>query len=729
MGGMSRIRVFVAVEHKSFEMEGFPKEEEAKIISMTERGVGRTFRISTSIEGARWMGRFLCECSVGDFSTHHFSDARLSIVGCVQRNKGGEYIEFSCFKIGEKGRRVLCFPAGVDCDGWASAGSAFINLVDKCSSAHKKVDKQSLLVEGDDEEFNTPITKEWPRMGKWTKAEQMDGLPANNGFIQAAKPYVVESYTGVLSCSWWKTAVICTPSRWLDSWKPILEKIFEVFGQIDMTGMRTGEAIAFMQNDKHAMELAAMKPLEWEGVTISFRRWTPEFNAVPKQKAKPKTATLHLIGVPSHLKKKHIVEGLMSSINVTFEIDEETLSIAHPKITVKLTKPVWEAIPRVLLMEERGYVFKVFLEVLFDDPLVTIVPEKTQAVWSEMRGDKDTVVESHISKPSLKGGDWGSSKQNMNHGALDQFKLKRHVQQQTDDEWLVWRPLKYSKVPGIPPASSLITNEAASTTYADVLRKGKQAVGQESFFGPLAELNDEEQFRHYMNKEAHTNDLFFRVPQRNPMTNQKKHKQWAFGVGRSTTRKIWASSVKAQQKARTNRVVLEVLASMNVKEGKVCSAGSEFARSVEEPSPSYDQAESNPSVSKVAETPSLHNEFPRQGCDATPWSESSVPPGFGGEVHNNKAIDLDSFMFPEIVLNDNYSKTANWIDNTLIPTAVKLGVTSHRGVVFVESMARKVGELTNTKTVKETLNEDDIERQNYKDANKVLGDDYVHYVD
>ncbi|KAF5183309.1 hypothetical protein FRX31_027103 [Thalictrum thalictroides] len=154
----------MTIEHKSFELEGFLKEEEARSISITERVVGRTFKVNTSIGGSRWMGRFLCETSVGDLNLLRYSDSRVSIVGCVQRNRGGVYVEFSCFIKGEKGRKVLCFPGGVDFDGWATAGSAFMRLVDKWESTDRIPfhNPKNFKIEDEEDGVRQLKPKVWP---------------------------------------------------------------------------------------------------------------------------------------------------------------------------------------------------------------------------------------------------------------------------------------------------------------------------------------------------------------------------------------------------------------------------------------------------------------------------------------------------------------------------------------------------------------------------------------
>ncbi|KAF5202491.1 hypothetical protein FRX31_007923 [Thalictrum thalictroides] len=77
----------------------------------------------------------------------------------------------------------------------------------------------------------------------------------------------------------------------------------------------------------------------------------------------------------------------------------------------------------------------------------------------------------------------------------------------------------------------------------------------------------------------------------------------------------------------------------------------------------------------------------------------------------------------------NLNKSETWIDSTLIPTALKLGVTSNRGQHFVESMEKLTGDKSNHENSKSVLNEDDMEKQNYEDSNLILGKDCVPYGD
>ncbi|KAF5200061.1 hypothetical protein FRX31_010352, partial [Thalictrum thalictroides] len=122
----------VVVENKTFILELYRGAREAQAATIIEKGRGRAFRANTTEGGARWMGRLLCECSVTSCKSDRYQDLRVSIVGAVRNNRKGSYLEFQCFEKGSKNfNRILCFPAGVDKEGWAKAGSTFLSLLDR----------------------------------------------------------------------------------------------------------------------------------------------------------------------------------------------------------------------------------------------------------------------------------------------------------------------------------------------------------------------------------------------------------------------------------------------------------------------------------------------------------------------------------------------------------------------------------------------------------------------
>ncbi|KAF5194703.1 hypothetical protein FRX31_015708 [Thalictrum thalictroides] len=216
-----------------------------------------------------------------------------------------------------------------------------------------------------------------------------------------------------------------------------------VFGQADMTGVETGEAIVFMKSEKEAYQLAGMTPLFVEGIKISFRRWTPEFNSVPEEKYNTDLLKVYLIGIPLHLKKKPIIEDLMRKVGLSVEVDEQSLSITKSSALVRVIKPDWENIPRILYMEERGYLYKICLEIETEESLILNLPEKSgeeETVWSEKGEncrhlDTDLLYESNGRVP-------GNHFTVMQQRAWDQSVQKVRDRQMAGEEWKTWRQKK-----------------------------------------------------------------------------------------------------------------------------------------------------------------------------------------------------------------------------------------------------------------------------------------------
>ncbi|KAF5194701.1 hypothetical protein FRX31_015706 [Thalictrum thalictroides] len=122
----------IAIEQKVFSLAFNKGAPEAQAVIVVEKSRSKTFRATTTEGGARWMSRFLCECSATNCTSSRYQDLRVSIVGIVRNNNRGIYVEFSCFEKGSKGfKKVLCFSAGVNQEGWAKAGLEFLFVLDR----------------------------------------------------------------------------------------------------------------------------------------------------------------------------------------------------------------------------------------------------------------------------------------------------------------------------------------------------------------------------------------------------------------------------------------------------------------------------------------------------------------------------------------------------------------------------------------------------------------------
>ncbi|KAF5197973.1 hypothetical protein FRX31_012440 [Thalictrum thalictroides] len=166
-------------------------------------------------------------------------------------------------------------------DGWARAGSSILSLLHDDNFTGGRISGKP-YVKGAEYRRQLPKQSNLSLGTQWPEMNDDDLQGGQNVNKEGMIPHLrVNSSLGIYNVSWWCTAVICTPTIRMQSWRPVLDRINTVFGQSEMIGLDTGEAIAFMDSEEHAKFLAGIMPLILGEMKISFRRWTPNFNSIP----------------------------------------------------------------------------------------------------------------------------------------------------------------------------------------------------------------------------------------------------------------------------------------------------------------------------------------------------------------------------------------------------------------------------------------------------------------
>ncbi|KAF5192622.1 hypothetical protein FRX31_017792 [Thalictrum thalictroides] len=535
----------------------------------------------------------------------------------------------------------------------------------------------------------------------------------------------MESKWGIYNVSWWRSAVICTPTIRMRSWRPVFDQISSVFGQMDMTGLETGEAIAFMRSDDHAQQLTSMMPLFFEGVKISFRRWNPEFNSIPLDKSKPDTLKLYLLGIPLHLKKKHIVEELLKGVCPLMEVDEHSLGITKSSVLVRIFKREWELIPRFLHLEERGYLHKILLEIETEESVILDIPERRaeedEVAWSEKGDNCDNIgIIEGCSRDGSEGGAWGRHMLTKKYGAWDQFSAKDRFGHVAENEWKVWRPLKKGK-----SQNEIQKEETAGNTtfYAAEADKGKQPMGKGRFFTPLLDLTDEGAFSDYISQDSKLGRR--KKPKSDKQAGQKPnmHQRKTAGPSMRASKRFWGAHVKnKKQMGRNSRMVREVLASLNLNEGKKAQH-LDFSNQKFQPLKilSRNDKELRKNSSELGEMePGLQVEQQSNGPrpDMSD-SDPSIPPGFNRETTRVELLKGEETM-PSCSKIQTKNEFMNWIEQFVVPKAHSLGVSSRLGSDFIEVSLKETGARAMIEKESEGIGEDIKEQLNYKNSNSVL---------
>ncbi|KAF5188026.1 hypothetical protein FRX31_022386 [Thalictrum thalictroides] len=739
-GNNMRNRRWFTVEQKSFEMEFEKDNAESMRVSLVERSLGRTFKATTSEGGARWMGGYLCECSTKFLKSMRYHDSKVVVLGCIQKNERGEYVKFTCFSKNLKGSgQVICFPAGVEEDGWAVAGLTLLSLFDRNvereqfnseqrreNTSHHQLSQPSwgrewpVLKKGDN--IETPVmSNEWSP--KWTLLRKGDVIPAELNEQRCIKiPRVsVHAKHGILNLSWWSAAVVCTPSERVDSWRPILGRICECFGEAEMTGLKNGEAIIFLRDTMTAEKLAGMKPLSWEGTVINFRRWVPEFNSIPHDRFTPKEQCINLIGIPLHLRKMNLVKELVQSFSSKSEVDEESLQFKNCNVRVKIFDGDWELIPRVAIMEERGYCHKILIEIIHDEPVLCVVPEKQSA---SDREEPEVVVSSGESQrfSDHNGKGQGATQEYDTKGAWDHFKLKQTKQVDKPD-WLTWRQVKDNRgnvtrngtVPDTGADCTVDVGENVGNIRQNLGSGG--GLGRASFFGPLMDLNTEEEFGSYMSDNILPGGGTHHVSWR-----PNKHVSWGHGPSLNVWKQKQGVHLWKKQREKNKKLVRNVLQNMKLGSTEDVSPQQRGSEMQAAPSPMNSHSLDFTRLPTAAHTHE-QGESSKSGMQIVSLveessNESSCPPGFS----TSENMTLKEKLNKGCNLVQTKEELVEWILGSAKHVAAGLGMTSNRGNKFVESSLLDVG----TKNLKSTstmcLNEDELERINYAESNRDIGD-------
>ncbi|KAF5204734.1 hypothetical protein FRX31_005679 [Thalictrum thalictroides] len=711
-------REVIKVEGKSLEVGLVSSKKKGEVFCFIEKG-RKTFKATSSEGGGRWTGRFLCEASAGFNRARNYHDSEASILACIKSNQNGFYIEFTFFVKHSSGRpKRICVPAGIDKGGWADVGIACLALFDPNLRDFSANDSQSFRID----------------------AKEKISVNQNAGSIKMARPdlmkviiekegishrLVMESNTGIHNISWWKSAVICTPSWKLKSWWPILGEIQHIFGEMSLTALETGEAIAFMQTPEDAMKLSNFKPLKWGGMEINFRRWTPEFNTISTPFCKSKFVWVKLLGIPLHLKKREYVERLVKGYGTAIEIDLESLKISSAVAKVKVMDPRCEAIPRFVNLEERGYEYSIFIDIEIEQSLVTTIPDEE----TSMCGERAPVRA--VANNGEAVSDEGSSVQRWRPmskgqgGAPDQNPPCIDVGHVATQERVFLKSLKVDEDNTVGPQTALDLSFQIPS-YADVARKGKwvppivdNTIAKPSIFSPLESIAEEE--AQTVSEKGLVQDGFEKY--QGPHYKKKKWTKFPLSHGVQSPSLVLSKrilNIQAEKKKReqTFRVVKRIL------------QRNDYSAHSSQSSSSIDRVVDSQLEPKCGASPEFlgdNSDSPLSNNDLemlhdTPTVSDLPPPGFEGRpISNKEDFEETQQSIPQEF--HNKEQFFLWIDKFLEPVAFKLGLTSNRGENFVRHCFHAIGESKLEAENSNATDDDAREVENYKNSNLVIRDD------
>ncbi|KAF5193589.1 hypothetical protein FRX31_016822 [Thalictrum thalictroides] len=347
---------FAVVERKAFEIERRANAIPGGRIIISEKGHRGMFNATTTDGGGWWLGLLLCELSVQDLKDQRYSDETVSIVGPCKENKQERFLELIFIKkMGGSRLRTLRLPARRGREGWADLGLCFLDLFNPRFRAGKPVEGKIEQLKADKANMSAQVNRS--TLGK--ERDKITNIAATKNTIVDIEGLV--NRNSITNFSWWKTAVIGKANSRLVDWEWVRRKAEEVVGVTTMSMLNKEEAILATGSQEDAWKLGEQKTFEMGGAKVTLTRWTPEFVAL-KGVEEQKEIQISLKGIPIHLRLEKVVTKLVSSFCSTFEINKSTIEFnSGEEVRVYVSKSRVEDVPRILILEERGYKFHVLV--------------------------------------------------------------------------------------------------------------------------------------------------------------------------------------------------------------------------------------------------------------------------------------------------------------------------------------------------------------------------------
>ncbi|KAF5195531.1 hypothetical protein FRX31_014882 [Thalictrum thalictroides] len=379
-------RVLARIEDKSFQIEWVRFANRDEEVELVERSRGGVFTAKISLEGGRWLGKLLCQISLGltQVGTMFRSIEPFgAITGVVEANDRGHFLRLVIFhRSAGKKFRTLCFPAGRDFESLGSLGADLRNLLD--SGTRRQPPPPATI------KYQQQIQNEAPATFADVVAKGGDRniSPVSNLFVAPSRMS--------LNAGWWAPVALCRSDHSNPDWAWVESKIKGIFSQATFKYPSNGEAIIALDSDEEVAHLISLPPLNnWEG-SFGFREWSPAAGSLSSSDLQEMGKEIILVfkGIPYHLRAKSIVEGLANSICSSWKVNEESINCNGDDPRVTVMNCDLEKIPRVLFLMESGYRFPVVVSI--SGKTVTMLNSPTNRVTqsgphhdADLRGSRE----------------------------------------------------------------------------------------------------------------------------------------------------------------------------------------------------------------------------------------------------------------------------------------------------------------------------------------------------
>ncbi|KAF5198331.1 hypothetical protein FRX31_012083, partial [Thalictrum thalictroides] len=364
---MAWLRSFVNTEGKSFEISRWRNAKPEEEFGIIERGKGRVFTSKLSNGGAWWLGKLLVQLSLNSvaFGTvFTYDDRFLKIKATVRVNRGGIYIHCLIIPKPQRTSRAacLCFPAGIDGEGWGKVGGKIKDLLpisnQKCINEHTS--NEAGVKERDNRTYAN--------------------VCANNHVTTSDPKISIQEVGGALGDSWWSPVVFCHYEGSNPDWFWVREKIRSACGEVIIKVTEEGDAFMVFSDDEAKDKLLSLPPLQtWDGCYM-FRKWSRAEGSIEDKYLKG-DVKLTFYGIPYHLRTKIVVKALAQKCGKNYKVDEESIDACKASSSVVIKGCQWGKIPRVLMLEDRGFSVSILVEaarvvMMENDYQTGILPER-----------------------------------------------------------------------------------------------------------------------------------------------------------------------------------------------------------------------------------------------------------------------------------------------------------------------------------------------------------------
>ncbi|KAF5198273.1 hypothetical protein FRX31_012139 [Thalictrum thalictroides] len=339
---------FVVAERKSFEFE-WRNSLGAEEVKVTERSSNGTFTTSLSRAGALWLGKALCEVSVQRDDSFDYQDEYLVMRVFCKSNRLGKFLQLVVRKKRErKWEQSIRFPAGREREAWADLGVKIFELLKMApeSQSAPKTNSQPQSVRSN----NNPQFKRG-----WEAPRDEQKLAEKSNTLR------IWSSTSSKHQAWWSSSVLAKSNTLLVDWGWVRKKVEEKFGEVNLRVLHSGEALLSLKSSEAAFKLEELASLSVAGTSILFKRWNPGTGKLFEGVLSPEIIKVRLRGIPLHLRSEPVAMQIAKFLAKDFSINRDTTGVENDFIEVSLKATKWEDIPRIVVLEERGFHFPILI--------------------------------------------------------------------------------------------------------------------------------------------------------------------------------------------------------------------------------------------------------------------------------------------------------------------------------------------------------------------------------